>query len=89
MSIELGLTIGATLLNQSFKTAGTAPPRTTAALQLTPAVAVSRDLGSRTYIYLTVAGATYLFKNENSSTETSSFGPSFAVRVALGFGYRL
>jgi len=89
VSIELGLTIGATLLNQSFKTAGTAPPRTTAALQLTPAVAVSRDLGSRTYIYLTVAGATYLFKNENSSTETSSFGPSFAVRVALGFGYRL
>jgi hypothetical protein len=89
VSIELGLTIGATLLNQSFKTAGTAPPRTTAALQLTPAVAVSRDLGSRTYIYLTVAGATYLFKNESSTTEATSFGPSFAVRVALGFGYRL
>jgi hypothetical protein len=51
-------------------------------------VAVSRDLGSRTYIYLTVAGATYLFKNESSATETTSFGPSFAVRVALGFGYR-
>jgi len=49
---------------------------------------VSRDLGSRTYIYLTVAGATYLFKNESSATQATSFGPSFAVRVALGFGYR-
>ena len=88
VSIEVGLTVGATLLNQSFKTEGSAPPRTTAALQLTPAVAVSRDLGSRTYVYLTVAGATYLFKNETSSTQTTSFGPSFAVRVALGFGYR-
>jgi len=45
-------------------------------------------VGSRTYLYLTVAGATYLFKNETSSTQTTSFGPSFAVRVALGFGYR-
>jgi hypothetical protein len=89
VSIEVGLTIGATLLNQSFKTQGSAPPRTTAALQLTPAVAVSRDLGSRTYIYGTVAGATYLFKNQSSTTETASFGPSFAVRVSLGFGYRL
>ena len=88
VSIEVGLTVGAALLNQSFKTSGVAPPRTTAALQLTPAVAVSRDLGSRTYIYLTVAGATYLFKSESSTTDATSFGPSFAVRVALGFGYR-
>ena len=88
VSIEVGLTIGAALLNQSFTTSGTAPPRTTAALQLTPAVSVSRDLGARTYIYLTVAGATYLFKNEATATETTSFGPSFAVRVALGVGYR-
>ena len=89
VSIEVGLTIGATLLNQSFATAGSAPPRTTAALQLTPAVAVSRDLGSRTYVYLSIAGATYLFKNESSATEATSFGPSFAIRLALGFGYRL
>jgi hypothetical protein len=88
VSIELGLTVGAALLNQSFKTTGTAPPRTTAALQLTPAVAVSRDLGGRTYIYLALAGATYLYKNEATATETTSFGPSFAVRVSLGFGYR-
>ena len=80
--------MGAALLNQSFKTTGTAPPRTTAALQLTPAVAVSRDLGGRTYIYLALAGATYLYKNEATATETTSFGPSFAVRVSLGFGYR-
>ena len=88
VSIEVGLTVGATLLNQSFKTEGSAPPRTTAALQLTPAVAVSRDLGSRTDVYLTGAGATNLVKTESPSTETTSFGPSFAVRVALGFGYR-
>ena len=89
LSIEVGLTVGVALLNQSFQTSGEAPSRTTAALQLTPAVALSRDLGSRTYLYLTVAGATYLFKNESTTTGTTDFGPSFAVRLAIGFGWRL
>ena len=49
---------------------------------------MSRDLGSRTYLYLSVAGATYLYSHETTVTGTTQFGPSFAVRVALGFGWR-
>ena len=86
---ELGLTVGASLLNQSFKTdRQRAAADHCARSQLSPSVGVSRDLGCRTYLYLTVAGATYLFKNEISASGTTSFGPSFAVRVALGFGWR-
>jgi hypothetical protein len=89
VSLEAGVTIGGALLHQSFSTTGQAPPRTTAALQLSPAVAVTRELGSRTYIFLNVSGATYLYKSEDTSTGQSSFGPSFAIRAGLGFGYRL
>jgi hypothetical protein len=88
VSIELGLIVGGSLFHQSFSTTGSAPPRTTGALELSPIVGVSRDLGSQTYLYLSVAGATYLFKNETTASGTTSFGPSFAVRVALGFGWR-
>jgi len=88
VSIELGLIVGGSLFHQSFSTTGTAPSRTTGALQLAPIVGVSLDLGSRTYLYVSVAGATYLFKNETTATGTTHFGPSFAVRVALGFGWR-
>lgn len=89
VSLEAGVTIGGALLHQSFKTTGTAPARTTAALQLSPAVAVTRELGARTYLFLTISGATYLFKSEDTANGQSSFGPSFAVRAGLGFGYRL
>ena len=50
---------------------------------------MTRELGVRTYLFLAVSGATYLFKSEDTSNGQSSFGPSFAVRVGLGFGYRL
>ena len=89
ISIELGLTIGGALLHQTFHTTGEAPSRTTGALQLTPSLIFSHDLGAKTYLYLGIAGATYLFKSEDTTTTADSFGPSFALRVALGFGFRL
>jgi hypothetical protein len=88
LSLEVGLTVGGTLFHQTFRTTGTAPPRTTAALQISPIAALSRDLGMRSYLFLSVAGATYLFRNEDTATGHSAFGPSFAVLVALGLGYR-
>ena len=89
VSIVLGVTVGGAILHQAFRTEGTAPPRTTAALQLTPAVAVNTDLGGRTYLYATFAGATYFYETQSSTTGASSFGPSFAVRLSLGLGYQL
>jgi hypothetical protein len=77
------------VLHQSFRTAGVAAPRTSAALQLSPVAAISRDVGRRTYLFLSAAAATYLFRVEDSADRTSSFGPSFAMRFAAGAGFRL
>ena len=88
VSIEVGLTIGGSLLAQRFSTQGLAPRRTTAALQLSPAIGITRELGARSYLFLHGSVPTYLFRNE-SSTAGSSFGPSLAVRVSIGAGYRL
>lgn len=89
VSIELGLVFGGALLHQSFRTPGDAPARTTAALQLSPVLTFTHELGTRTYLLASVAAATYLLNKEDSATGTSSFGPSFALRAAIGFGFRL
>ena len=89
VSLELGLTAGGALLNQRFQTRGVAPRRTTGALQLSPTVGITRELGERSYLTLFGAAATYLFRSEDPATSKSSFGPSFAVRTALGLGFRL
>jgi uncharacterized caspase-like protein len=88
-SLDVGLTAGGALFHQGFRTGGLAPPRTTAALQLSPSIAMTRELPGRTYLYLSVVGATYLFRSQSTATGESSFGPSFAPRVALGAGFRL
>lgn len=89
VSFELGLTGGASILTQRFSTGGLAPRRTTAALQLSPSATVSRDVGRRAYLFATGSASTYLFRTQDSVTRRTSFGPSFAVRLALGIGVRL
>jgi len=87
ISVEVGLIAGGSLLVQRFHTQGVAPRRTTVALQLSPTVGITREIAPRSYLYLLGSASTYLF---NSATDAgSSFGPSFAVRVAVGAGYRL
>jgi hypothetical protein len=88
-SLELGLVVGGAVLHQRFRTAGVAPPRTSAALQLSPAVSIARDVGRRTYLFLSTSAATYLLRVEDSTDRMASFGPSFALRFALGVGSRL
>ncbi len=83
VSLEIGLTAGGALLVQRFRTQGYAPPRRTAALQLSPTAGITREFG-RAYLFFTGSAPTYLFR-----TEQSSFGPSFALRLSLGFGWRL
>jgi hypothetical protein len=88
VSVEIGLTVGGALLVQRFRTQGLAPRRTTAALQLSPVLGVTREIGARSYLFLHGSAPTYLFRNE-SSTGGTSFGPSLALRLAIGAGYRL
>jgi Caspase domain len=89
ISLELGLTVGGSLLTQRFRTQGIAPRRTTAALQLSPLVGITRDVGERGYLFLLGSASTYLLRSESSTTSRASFGPSFALRIALGAGFRL
>jgi hypothetical protein len=88
ISIQLGLTAGGSLLVQTFRTQGVAPRRTTAAVQLSPMVGLTHDVGNRAYLFLTGSASTYLFRTESSRTSESTFGPSFALRTELGVGYR-
>ena len=89
LSVQFGLTVGGSFLRQSFSTQGAAPKRTTGALQLAPSIGITRDVGQRTYVYLLGSASTYLLRTQDPSTARSSFGPSFAVRTAIGVGYRL
>jgi caspase domain-containing protein len=88
-SIELGITVGGALFVQRFSTQGFAPPRTTAAVQLSPTLGISRDVSPRAYLFLLGSAPTYLLRSEDSATARPSFGPSFALRVAMGVGLRL
>jgi hypothetical protein len=88
-SVQVGLTIGGAVLAQRFTTSGYAPRRTSTALQLAPTLGLVRELGDRSYLSLSVLGATYLLKSEDPNTQAVSFGPSFAVRASLGVGFRL
>jgi hypothetical protein len=89
VSLEVGVTAGGSLLVQRFKTQGIAPRRSTAALQLSPTVGVTRELGERSYLFLLGSGSTFLFRSQDTATSRASFGPSFALRVAAGAGLRL
>lgn len=88
MSLEVGLTVGGTWLQQTFTTNGLAPSRSTLALQLSPDVALSRELGERAYLFLELAAATYLYEMEDTATGHTHFGPSFSARLTLGVGWR-
>ena len=89
ISVQFGLTVGGSLLTQSFRTQGAAPRRTIGALQLAPSIGITRDVGQRTYIYVLGSASTYLMRTQDPATVQSSFGPSFAVRTAVGAGFRL
>ena len=89
VSLEVSVTAGGSLFVQRFRTSGVAPRRTTAALQLTPSLGATRELGEKSYLFAQVSGATFLFRSTDSATSRTSFGPSFALRTALGVGLRL
>jgi hypothetical protein len=88
VSLEVGLTVGGAWLGQTFTTTGVAVPRNTLALQLSPDIALIRELGERAYLFLELAAATYLYEMQDTATGQSHFGPSFSARLTLGVGWR-
>lgn len=86
-TLEFGVAVGAALLYQTFVTAGSSPPRTTSAFQVSATAALSTDLPRGFYLFGVVAGETY-FLNQVARSGASGFGPAFTVSSNLGFGRR-
>lgn len=89
VSLSFGVTAGGSLLVQRFRTSGDAPGRTTAAMQLSPMLEITREVAERGYLFLAGSASTYLLRTQDSITSRTSFGASFALRMSLGAGFRL
>ena len=87
VTIEFGVAVGGALVYQSFVTAGSAPPRTTGALQVSATAALSTDLPRGFYLFGLVAAETY-FLNQTARDGSSRFGPMFTVASSFGVGRR-
>ena len=46
-------------------------------------------MGRRSYLYLTLAGTTYVYTVQDTPTAPVRVRPSLAVRIAVGMGQRL
>ncbi len=88
-SLEAGALAGASIFHKAFRSDREAPSSTAAALQLAPVVLVSRDVGRRTYLYLSAAAPTYLYTVERADRAATGLQPSFTFRMALGLGTRM
>jgi hypothetical protein len=88
-SLEVGAVAGASIFHKEFRSEREAPSSTAAALQVAPVVVVSRDLGHRSYLYLSASAPMYLYTVENADQQTTGLHPSFTFRMALGVGARM
>ncbi len=86
VTVDVGLTLGASWLMQSFTTPGLAPRRDSLAGRSSVGVGLTSDLGGGFYIFAAGAGETYLFRFQDSVTGESSLAPSIALRTHFGIG---
>ncbi len=86
VSVDIGLTLGASWLRQTFVTAGNAPSRDTIAAKASVGTAVTLDVTAGFYVLGVVSAETYLFALEDSARRTTSLTPSLAFRHHLGIG---
>ena len=86
VGIDLGLSLGGSILSQSFTTAGVAPARSTPAATLALSLGLHADLGAGFSILEESALATYLYAQDQQdpSAPTTSLGPYFAFRQIFG-----
>jgi hypothetical protein len=68
-------------------TAGSSPPRTSGAFQVSATGGLGTDLPRGFYLFGLVAAQTY-FLNQAGRNGGSSFGPAFCVSSSFGVGRR-
>ena len=86
VTLDVGLTVGASLLRQTFSTSGIAPTRNTVAARSSIGGALTMDIAAGFYLLADVAAETYLFQLQETSRETTRLTASLALRSHLGFG---
>ncbi len=86
VSVALGLGGGASLLRQSFETAGLAPPRTTFAGHATALLGLSWDLPRGLFLMASTAAQALVFPRQqgNATAPTTPAAPGFHFRLGLG-----
>lgn len=86
ITVDVGFTVGASWLRQTFTTPGRAPPRDTLALRSSVGAGLGLDLGKGFFAIGDLGAETYFFRIEDTSTRAARFAPSLAFRSHLGFG---
>jgi hypothetical protein len=89
VSLGLGASAGLAWLHQSFDTAGSAPPRDSAAGQLGVLVDSSLDLTGGLYLLAELAGQLHVVRHQSSSAtgaNSAALTAVFAWRPFLGLG---
>ncbi len=85
-TLDVGLTVGASWLRQSFTTPGIAPPRDTLSPRTSVGSAVTVGVAAGFYAVGEAAAETYLFRVQDSATDSVDLTPSLAFRAHLGVG---
>jgi hypothetical protein len=84
VSVSLGLAFGGWVLNQSFTTRGEAPSRSTFAGSLALTFGLDLELGAGFSLFTESGLAAFTYTQQSAATESTSLGPFFAFRQAVG-----
>jgi hypothetical protein len=86
VTVDVGASLGAVLLHESFTTRGQAPDRTAAAGTLAVSLGATYDLPAGLALVLNVAGQTYLYPEWGA--QESRLATALTVRGAVGLARR-
>lgn len=85
VTVDLGVSLGASLFRQTFHAPGVARDRQTGAPSVAVSLGLSTDLGRGFYPLLEVAAQTYLYRFENGDG-AAGLTPAAALRFNAGLG---
>ena len=88
ISVAAGVSLGASVLHQSFASQGVAPDRNSLAGHVGASAGVGYDLPRGFYLLADVTAASYLFRRQDTAGRESVSG-ALAVRASLALGKRL
>ena len=86
VTVDIALSLGASWLRQTFETTGVAPARDTIAFRSSVGIGLTVDVPAGFYALADGAAESYVFRLEDTTTGTTAYEPSLALRVHAGIG---